>query len=228
MTPERNLPGKDFPADGVYAAAVGGGPAPTDAAPAMAAKIAEVEAVAAKATAEAGGNDTAGPDSTTAGVAMVKMLLAAHGMLRKDLDSIRETIQLISSGAAGDAATAAEVRERVEALAMGQSAWQLKSFCDTYCQTVHAHHGIEDFRIFPAVVAIAPETAPVVERLTADHVTLGGLLDTLNSAVDALPSAAAWTAATDAARELAEQLEAHLELEEKHILPPLGRLPDWV
>jgi hemerythrin-like domain-containing protein len=124
---------------------------------------------------------------------------------------------------------AAKVRKRVATLSMRQAAWQLKSFCDTYCQTVRAHHDIEDFRIFPAVVAIAPEAGPVVEYLTADHVELGRLLDDLSCAVGALPgAAAAWAGAEDAGRELAEHLTAHLDLEEEHVLPPLVRLPDWI
>ncbi|MFE3783986.1 hemerythrin domain-containing protein [Amycolatopsis sp. NPDC059090] len=114
------------------------------------------------------------------------------------------------------------------ALSMGQDAWQLKSFCDVYCQTVRTHHSIEDGRIFPAVVAVAPETAPIVRQLTADHEELARLLGVLNTAVGALPSAAGWAAAVDAAHQLAERLAAHLDLEEEHILPPLERLPDWV
>jgi hemerythrin-like domain-containing protein len=110
---------------------------------------------------------------------------------------------------------------------MRQATWQLTSFCDAYCQRVQAHHGIEDFRIFPAVVAVSPETAPIVERLMADHVKLDRLLDALSAAVSALPAAAAWSSAARAANELAEHLAAHLDLEEQHILPPLGRLPDW-
>ncbi len=163
---------------------------------------------------------------TPAGDAMVRTLVAAHAVLRRDLDSLEQTLRLI---AAGDAAAVPEVRDRIQGLAMNQTAWSLRSFCETYCQAVHAHHSIEDFRIFPAVLDAAPELAPVVERLIADHVELGRLLDALAAAVDALPGPEpVWTAAQVAARELAVHLAAHLDLEEEHILPHLGRLPDWV
>ncbi|MFC4501972.1 MULTISPECIES: hemerythrin domain-containing protein [Streptomyces] len=173
----------------------------------------------------AGGSAAAYP-VTAAGEAMVKTLVAAHGLLRRDLDSLDETLRLLASG---DAARVSEVRGRVDALSMRQAAWQLRSFCETYCQTVHAHHSIEDFRIFPAVLGVAPELAPIVDRLTADHVELGRRLDTLMSSLDALPGPEpVWKAAQDAVRELGELLAEHLGLEEERILPHLGRLPDWV
>jgi hypothetical protein len=225
VTPGMNTPGEASPATGDADDRIVG----SDPTPSLAATLAEVEAVAAQTAADE--EPVARAGSTTAGVAMVKTLLAAHSVLRRDLDSIRETIRLMASAVPGTpdgTALAGQVRDRVAALSMRQDAWKLKSFCDNYCQTVHAHHGIEDFRIFPAVVAVAPEIAPVVEQLTADHEELARLLDVLNASVGALPSAEAWAEAADAARELAARLAAHLDMEEKHILPPLGRLPGWV
>jgi hemerythrin-like domain-containing protein len=171
-----------------------------------------------------------GTGATAAGRAMVETLLSAHAGLRRDLDSLGEALMLLADGdGSADAETYAEVRARVDELTMRQVSWQLKSFCDHYCQTVHLHHSIEDVRIFPAVLRVAPDLAPVVDRLTADHHRLGELLDALVAAVGALPgSAQQRAAAQEAVRALAAHLAAHLDLEEQHIIPQLSRLPGWV
>jgi hemerythrin-like domain-containing protein len=155
---------------------------------------------------------------------MVSTLLGAHAALRRDLDSLGEALRLL---AAKDPAVLGEVQERMDDLTLRQAAWQLQSFCDMYCRTVHAHHSIEDFRIFPAVLRIAPELGPVVDKLTADHLALGALLDTMLASVGALPDAD-WGAAQDAVQALAGHLAAHLDLEEAHIIPQLGRLSGWI
>ncbi|MFF7156893.1 hemerythrin domain-containing protein [Streptomyces sp. NPDC008139] len=165
-----------------------------------------------------------GTATTPAGRAMVSTLLGAHAALRRDLDSLGQALRLL---AAKDPAALGEVHARMDDLTLRQAAWQLKSFCDMYCQTVHAHHSIEDFRIFPAVLRIAPELRPVVDRLTADHLALGSLLDAMITSVGALPDAD-WATAQDAVQALADHLAAHLDLEEAHIIPQLGRLSSWI
>lgn len=168
----------------------------------------------------------AAPRTTPAGRAMVSTLLGAHAALRRDLDSLGEALRML---AARDPRVLGDVNAVLDDLTLRQAAWQLKSFCDMYCQTVHAHHSIEDFRIFPAVLKLAPELGPVVERLTADHLKLGALLDEMVTTMGALPGPdAAWTAAQDAVRAMADHLAAHLDLEEAHIVPQLGRLSGWI
>jgi hemerythrin-like domain-containing protein len=163
---------------------------------------------------------------TAAGREMVQELLAAHAGLRRDLADLGEALRLLRERAAS---SAAEVRALVDGMTMRQNAWQLRSFCDFYCSKVHAHHTIEDSRIFPAVLRIAPELAPVVEQLEAEHRRLGALLNVLTTAVAALPgSGAVWTAAETAVSDLADHLETHLDREEENIIPQLGRLPSWV
>jgi hemerythrin-like domain-containing protein len=167
-----------------------------------------------------------GSGATAAGRAMVSTLLDAHAALRRDLDSLGEALRLLVTA---DPSAIAEVKARVGELSMGQAAWQLRSFCEHYCQTMNAHKSIEEFRIFPAVLGIAPELAPVVERLTADHLRLGELLDVLVAEVAGLPGPeSVWNSAREAVRELTALLAAHLDLEEEHVIPQLSRLPAWV
>jgi hemerythrin-like domain-containing protein len=165
-----------------------------------------------------------GAGTTPVGRAMVSTLLGAHAALRRDLDSLGEALRLL---AAKDPAALGAVQERIDDLTLRQAAWQLKSFCDMYCQTVHAHHSIEDFRIFPAVLRMAPELGPVVKKLTEAHMALGALLDAMLGSVGALPDAD-WGDAQDAVQALADHLAAHLDLEEAHIIPQLGRLSSWI
>lgn len=164
--------------------------------------------------------------TTPTGPEMSRTLLAAHAGLRQDLMTLRDALRLLQQQ---DTAAAAGFRSMVEGMTMRQSAWQLRSFCDFYCQKVNAHHSIEDTRIFPAVLRAAPELASVVAQLEDDHKRLGVLLNALTGAAGTLPGPAAeWAAAREAVENLANHLEIHLEREEKHILPVLARLPAWV
>jgi hemerythrin-like domain-containing protein len=86
------------------------------------------------------------------------------------------------------------------------------------------HHEVEDLIFLPALAGRVPDHAIHDERLTADHERLDQVLDQLAVMVDELadPHAAfapAHSHAVALATELRDHLHAHLDYEDRHILP---------
>ncbi|MGW4793302.1 nitroreductase/quinone reductase family protein [Nonomuraea sp. NPDC004297] len=97
---------------------------------------------------------------------------------------------------------------------------QLRVNCLTMCQGLHVHHSHEDRFVFPAMEGRYPELAPVMERLRAEHETIARLLDelrTLLAAPDVPPADL-----LGEVNRLTGELEAHLDYEEKHLVPLLN------
>ncbi|GAB7037204.1 MULTISPECIES: nitroreductase/quinone reductase family protein [Catenuloplanes] len=127
-----------------------------------------------------------------AGTSFGETLKAIHDSFRRELALVRSEV-----AAAGPALGA-----------------QLRVNCLAVCGGLHVHHRGEDRGIFPAVVARSPELAPVIERLTAEHVKIAALIDELEAAVrtdNPLPQV----------ERLIDELEAHLRYEEEMLVPVL-------
>ncbi|MFC4591485.1 hemerythrin domain-containing protein [Sphaerisporangium corydalis] len=159
---------------------------------------------------------------------LVEELKWVHGMLRHDLRICQELAGQISAGApAGDVGAA------VRSLRTRSPLWQLRVNCLRYCQVVHAHHGIEDIALFPALRRSDPKLGPTVDRLEADHRKVSDLLDQVESLADLLSGDSEGdtdetrkrlsTALTDLGAHLLE----HLDFEEKAISPTLRQWRGW-
>ena len=155
-------------------------------------------------------------------------LLWVHRMIRRDLETVRE---LAAAAANGDA-SAAEVRDGVEALKTNGPLWKLKVNCLHYCAFVHSHHNAEDAMLFPRLRAADPDLGPVVDRLEADHREVSDLLDEVEAAAGALRGEIATeqrARVATALDDLAGHLLEHLEFEEENVaeamraMPPFGR-----
>jgi len=150
-------------------------------------------------------------------------LLWVHGIVRRDLDAVRELAAAASNGA-----PAGEIRTEVEALKTNGPLWQLKVNCLHYCRFVHSHHGLEDRSLFPMLRLASPELGPVIDRLEADHRKVAELLDAVEEACDALGAEgeserrAALTAALDG---LANHLLEHLSFEEESVEETMRAMP---
>ncbi|MFF5258204.1 nitroreductase/quinone reductase family protein [Actinomadura viridis] len=96
---------------------------------------------------------------------------------------------------------------------------QLRINCLTVCQGLRNHHGGEDGALFPFLADRRPELAPVLERLDAEHRTIAALLGDLQEAVSADGADPALVRAE--VERLTEELEAHLDYEEEHLIPIL-------
>ena len=158
--------------------------------------------------------------SNPVGEAFFQELLWVHGMVRQDLETVRELAALVAGGLAPE-----DVEAQVASLATNGPLWALKVNCLHYCRFVHGHHRLEDVALFPALRDADPDLAPVIDRLESDHRGVAGQLDEVEAAVAALNGDEGERArVVDALNALAEDLLAHLDREEEGIGPALRRM----
>jgi len=86
-----------------------------------------------------------------------------------------------------------------------------------------SHHGVEDEIFFPALRARAPETAAVLDQLDAEHHQLDALMEECRAAIEAVVTGGDPAAAAHVLRRLADVMDAHLDLEDREIVPQFGR-----
>ncbi|WP_380164072.1 hemerythrin domain-containing protein [Jannaschia sp. R86511] len=153
-----------------------------------------------------------------------ELLVAIHDHLRHELVELRSAAAALAQGRL----PLGEVREQVRDSQLRRTFAQLGAFCQMYCRFVHGHHGIEDARMYPDLLAADPSLQPVVDELTADHVRIGGLLRTLDDELARTHGADDTVAAAQrvavALEALAEALVEHLRVEEEALVPALDRL----
>lgn len=152
-------------------------------------------------------------------------LRLVHSMLRRDLRTCRDLAEAAVAGAPAD-----EIRAELDRLANRGPLFQLKVTCLRYCHVVHAHHGIEDAMLLPAVRRAAPHLGEAVDRLEADHRTVSDLLDEVESAADRLDAradAAVRSRLSKALATLSDHLLEHLDFEEESIGPVLQTWSRW-
>jgi deazaflavin-dependent oxidoreductase (nitroreductase family) len=97
---------------------------------------------------------------------------------------------------------------------------QLRINCLSLCQGLHHHHSIEDGTMFPTLRDRRPELATALTGLRAQHRSIARLLDELQARLaDDDPVESAVLLAE--VERLTAELEAHLDYEEKHLIPVL-------
>jgi hemerythrin-like domain-containing protein len=91
-----------------------------------------------------------------------------------------------------------------------------------YAGILHHHHHNEDHRIFPALVAVRPEMATLIDRLADDHVQLVGAMDAVDAAVTAFeehPDACHQGAVHHALVAVRDSFFPHLDVEDADVIP---------
>lgn len=162
---------------------------------------------------------------TAFGVLMHRHLKLIHQMLRSDLAVCRDLAAEIAAGA-----EAAEISEQIDALRTRSPLWTLQVNCLYHCRVVHAHHGLEDADMFPALRRSNPELSAVVDKLEADHRAISSLLDDVEAAAGELDDAAANPARKRlmiALGRLEGDLLAHLAFEEESIASTMRGWERW-
>jgi hemerythrin-like domain-containing protein len=158
---------------------------------------------------------------TEQGRQLGKHLVDVHDMLRRELGELRHLLEQVRQGAV----EAGQARSALNEMAMRQNDWTLGAFCARYCRAVAGHHGLEDEAVFPHLAQSDATLAPVIERLTEEHVVIGDALDAVDRALvqhinqreDFAPIQGAIDFLTDA-------LLSHLSYEEHQLVEPLARL----
>lgn len=128
---------------------------------------------------------------------MATMFMMAHHGLRRDLARFAVALEELPPG---DASKAGLLRDE----------WQ------SYRNTLHGHHQMEDARVFPHLTSQQQALGAVIDRLSADHRKIDPLLERGDQAFAALPDA---SAAKALIAELRGLLGDHLALEEAEVVP---------
>jgi iron-sulfur cluster repair protein YtfE (RIC family) len=165
------------------------------------------------------------PDAEPATNPLVQELERVHDLLRRDLRACHDLAESARAGAAP-----AELRGAVEQLATRSPHLRLGVDCLSFCSLVHRHHGGEDSVLFPLVRQNAPQLAPVVDRLEADHRLVSRLLDEVEAAVERLEQSDipdATDQVVEALDDLSSHLLAHLTREEHALRPFLLSMDSW-
>ena len=115
------------------------------------------------------------------------------------------------------------LRERLASLREDGTAApdDLLSHCLSFCAALHTHHTGEDHQLFPALQAAHPELAPVIGKLTEDHVLVAGILGRLRDLLASPPDPATLRRELDG---LTAILESHFSFEERRIAAALDTL----
>lgn len=150
-----------------------------------------------------------------------RTLLAIHGHLRAELDRVVAAVEAVAAGELDPAAARAVVHDST----MERNYRLTGSFCAQYCQFVQAHHSIEDAYLFPSLGIGDPALRPVLERLSAEHEVIHGLLVRIDELLVAMVTEQSGAEpVAEQVRALRAALTSHLDYEEEELLGPIGRL----
>ena len=149
-------------------------------------------------------------------------LVEIHDHLRSELSRLHGLVEEVRRGVL----TAVEARSEVHAMSLRQNNWTLGAYCQSYCGFVNGHHSLEDASVFPHLRRAEPESAPVLDRLHAEHEVIHGLLDEVDRSLVGLVregDGSALDAVERAVDDLGERLLSHLAYEEHELRGPLAR-----
>jgi hemerythrin-like domain-containing protein len=159
--------------------------------------------------------------SGVAGSAGAQTLLAVHQHLRQELDQLREVLAQVARGHT----SAAGARSHLHQMTLRQNDWTFGAFCAAYCRVVTVHHAIEDAHMFRDLRLADPSLGTVLDRLSAEHEVIAGLITEVDAALVAMIEDEGRLAdAERAVDRLAGALLPHLRVEEDQLLGPVGQL----
>lgn len=147
-------------------------------------------------------------------------LVEVHDHLRGELEQLRELVVQV----AGGALTAAAARSHIATMTLRQNSWSLGAHCAAYCRVVTLHHTLEDQQLFPQLRRFDPRLAPVLDRLSEEHLVIHDVLERVDRALVAFVAGPEGNAELRAAVDLlTEALLSHLSYEEHELVAPLAR-----
>jgi hemerythrin-like domain-containing protein len=165
----------------------------------------------------------AGPDVTYSdrGKLVGQQLVNVHDLLRTELTELREMLAQVRDGALN----ATDARSELNEMALRQNDWTVGAFCSQYCGRVAVHHGVEDESVFPYLARAEPALAPVIQRLTDEHLVIHDAIQLVDAALVREINDSADRDGIQAAIDfLTDALLSHLSYEEHEIVEPLARL----
>jgi hypothetical protein len=158
--------------------------------------------------------------------AVARHLVDVHDHLRAELTRLHGMVDEVRRGVL----TARVARSEVHAMSVRQHNWTLGAYCQSYCGFVNGHHSLEDASVFPHLRRSDPDIAPVLERLSEEHVVIHHLLDDVDRTLVSLVRAGdgpdldpAVDAVEESLQTLGDRLLSHLAYEERELRGPLAR-----
>lgn len=168
------------------------------------------------------------PEATPAEVSRGDHLRQIHDMYRRGLAQVADVLDQVKSGQL----SVGEARGAVHALGVRVTFEQLGSFCGQLCQSVTAHHSIEDAHLYPALRAADPALDPVLDRLDLEHRVIHDVLERFDRVLVAMAHGDAGPGSAAGAEGLPDVhahfehlrglLESHFRYEEEQIGTALG------
>ncbi|NEM07479.1 hemerythrin domain-containing protein [Geodermatophilus normandii] len=131
--------------------------------------------------------------------------------LRRVHDSLRADLRALQAAAATGARP--DVRRT------------LPAHCLTFCAALTVHHTGEDAGAFPALAQRFPALAPVLDKMTEDHVWISGILARVEELAGELAASGTSPRLAGELDGLAAIVESHFSFEERRIAAALDRLP---
>lgn len=107
-----------------------------------------------------------------------------------------------------------------------EAAGRISRHARQMASALHHHHHNEDELLWPRLLQRTPVDARLVERMEAQHAVIGEILRRVDAVLPAWQRAALGRdrdALADDLAELHARLEEHLDEEEQHVLPIVGR-----
>lgn len=101
---------------------------------------------------------------------------------------------------------------------------QIRQRCLAFCQALEFHHTSEDGHMFPAMEGYHPHLMDVFDRLRDEHRGIAALQSALAALLADVTIAEPDRFRSELSR-MTEELTAHLDYEEEHILPLLAEVP---
>jgi alkanesulfonate monooxygenase SsuD/methylene tetrahydromethanopterin reductase-like flavin-dependent oxidoreductase (luciferase family)/hemerythrin-like domain-containing protein len=166
---------------------------------------------------------SAGPDVTYSdrGRVVGQQLVNVHDLLRTELTELREMLAQVRDGALN----ATDARSELNEMTLRQNDWTVGAFCSQYCGRVATHHFVEDESVFPYLARAEPALAPVIQRLTEEHLVIHDAIQLVDAAlVREINDPANRNGIQAAIDFLTDALLSHLSYEEHEIIEPLARL----
>ena len=149
-------------------------------------------------------------------------LVEIHDHLRSELTRLHGLVEEVRRGVL----TAAEARSEVHAMSLRQNNWTLGAYCQSYCGFVNGHHTLEDTSVFPHLRRAEPGAAPVLDRLSEEHIVIHHHLEDVDRVLVGLvqdADEAALDAVEVSLQSLGDRLLSHLAYEERELRGPLAR-----
>jgi hemerythrin-like domain-containing protein len=148
-------------------------------------------------------------------------LIEVHDHLREELTTVKRLIEEVTLGTMDPGIA----RSHINTMTMRQNNWTMGTYCESYCRIVTTHHTLEDQSVFPHLRRADPALGPVLDRLSAEHLVIHDVLESVDRAlVKYIADNDGGKALQAAVEELTDTLLSHLSYEERELVEPLSRL----